>query len=122
VVEFVDNAVDLATGTILLKARLPNEDEAFWPGQVVEVVVELAPPTPRVVVPAGAVQQGQQGDYAFVVKDGAAELRTVKVAQADERQVALAEGIQAGETVVVEGQLKLVPGAKVELLDGARTP
>jgi multidrug efflux system membrane fusion protein len=122
VVEFVDNAVDEASGTILLKARVPNQDEALWPGQVVEVALQLAAPRPAVMVPASAVQQGQRGDYAFVVKDGAAELRQVTVAQADEREVAIAEGIAAGERVVVEGQLKLVPGARVELLDGEAGP
>jgi membrane fusion protein, multidrug efflux system len=115
-VEFIDNAVDAATGTVLVKARLANEDEAFWPGQVVEAAVRLGEKADAVVVPASAVAQGQQGDYAFVVKDGAADLRLVTVTAAGEREVVIGKGILAGEVVVVEGQIKLVPGAKVEPL------
>lgn len=118
-VAFLDNAVDPATGTVLVKARLPNLDEALWPGQAVEVVITLAERARAVVVPAAAVAQGQQGDYAWVVKDGKAELRPVTVAEAGERQVVIAQGLAAGEVVVVEGQLKLVPGAAVEPLGEA---
>jgi len=66
------------------------------------------------VVPTAAVAAGQQGDYVWVVADGAAQLRPVVVADASDRETVLASGLAAGETVVVEGQLKLVPGAKVE--------
>ena len=66
-------------------------------------------------VPAGAVAQGQAGDYAWVVKDGAAELRPLTVLEAGEREVVVAKGLAAGEVVVVEGQLKLIPGAKVDV-------
>lgn len=119
VVEFLDNAVDPATGTVLVKARLPNRDEALWPGQAVEVVVTLSERARALVVPAAAVAQGQQGDYAWVVKDGKAELRPVTVEEAGEHQVVIARGLSAGEVVVVEGQLKLVPGAAVERLPEA---
>jgi len=115
-VDFVDNAVDAATGTVLLKARLPNEDEALWPGQVVEVRLQLSDGARSVVVPTGAVAAGQQGDYVWVVQDGAGQLRPVTVAQAGEQETVVASGLAAGETVVVEGQVKLVPGAKVEVL------
>jgi len=114
-VDFIDNAVDLASGTILLKARIPNDDEALWPGQIVEVTVALAERAKAVVVPASAVSQGQQGDYVFVVKgDRTVELRTVAVDQIREDEAVIGRGVAAGETVVTEGQLKLVPGAKVE--------
>lgn len=114
-VDFIDNAVDTATGTILLKARIPNEDEALWPGQIVDVSVALAERAKAIVVPTSAVSQGQQGDYLFVVKaDGTAELRTVTVDQILEDEAVIGRGVAAGETVVTEGQLKLVPGAKVE--------
>jgi multidrug efflux system membrane fusion protein len=118
-VEFVDNAVDAGTGTVLLKARLPNEDEALWPGQVVEVRLRLSEGSRSVVVPSGAVAAGQQGDYVWVVKDGAGELRPISVAQAGERETVVANGLAAGEQVVIEGQLKLVPGARVEPLPAA---
>lgn len=115
-VEFIDNAVDAATGTVLVKARLPNEDEALWPGQVVEVRLRLSDGARSVVVPTGAVAAGQQGDYVWVVKDGAGQLRPVTVAQAGEQETVVASGLAAGEQVVIEGQLKLVPGATIEPL------
>ena len=114
-VDFIDNAVDPTTGTILLKARIPNEDEALWPGQIVEVTVNLAERAKAIVVPAAAVSQGQQGDYVFVVKaDRTAELRQVSVDQVSGDEAVVGRGVAAGETVVTEGQLKLVPGARVE--------
>jgi multidrug efflux system membrane fusion protein len=114
-VDFIDNAVDPATGTILLKARIANDDEALWPGQIVDVTVALADRAKAIVVPSAAVSQGQQGDYVFVVKgDRTVELRTVAVDQVLEDEAVIGRGLAAGETVVTEGQLKLVPGAKVE--------
>jgi multidrug efflux system membrane fusion protein len=113
---FVNNAVDPATGTILLKASIPNEDEALWPGQLVEVSVRIAERAKAVVVPAAAVASGQQGDYAYVVSDGKAQLRSVVVAQAGESEVVVSKGLAAGELVVTEGQLRLRPGAAVEIL------
>ncbi len=115
---FVNNAVDPATGTILLKASIPNEDEALWPGQLVEVSVRIAERTKAVVVPASAVASGQQGDYAYVVSDGKAQLRSVVVAQAGESEVVVSKGLAPGELVVTEGQLRLRPGAAVEILPG----
>jgi multidrug efflux system membrane fusion protein len=116
--DFVDNAVDAATGTILLKARIPNEDEALWPGQVVELHLRVAQREKAIVVPAAAVAQGQQGDYAYVVgPDRKAVLRAVVVEQAGDAETVLSRGVSAGELVVTEGQLKLQPGAPVELLE-----
>jgi len=113
---FVDNAVDAATGTILLRARIENADEVLWPGQAIDVYVRLAERARAVVVPASAVASGQQGDYAYVVVDGKAQLRPLVVAEAREREVVVAKGIAAGETVVTEGLLKLRPDAPVEIL------
>ena len=121
-VEFVDNAVDQATGTVLVKARLPNQDERLWPGQAVEVRVQLADRPRAIVVPSAAVAQGQQGDYAWVVKDGAVEVRPVTVEEAGEREVVVQRGLAAGEQVVVEGQVKLVPGTRVETMPAAPPP
>ncbi|HEY6099173.1 MAG TPA: efflux RND transporter periplasmic adaptor subunit [Anaeromyxobacter sp.] len=118
VLAFVNNAVDPATGTILLKARIPNEDEALWPGQLVEVSVRIAERAKAVVVPASAVASGQQGDYAYVVTaEKKAQLRPVVVDQATDTEVVIARGISPGEVVVTEGQLRLRPDAPVEIMD-----
>ncbi len=120
---FVNNTVDATTGTILLKARIPNEDEAVWPGQLVEVSVRVAEREKAVVVPATAVASGQQGDYAYVVTpERKAQLRLVVVEQAGDAEVVVAKGIAPGELVVTEGQLRLRPDAAVELLPADGRP
>jgi multidrug efflux system membrane fusion protein len=120
---FIDNAVDAQTGTVLLQARFPNEDEVLWPGQTVDVRIPVAEHARAVVVPASAVAAGQQGDYAYVVTaERKAQLRPVVVEQAGEREAVIAEGISAGELVVTEGQPKLRPDAPVEILDDERKP
>lgn len=115
--DFVDNAVDAATGTILLRATFPNEEETLWPGQVVEVAVRVAERARAVVVPAGAVATGQRGEYAYVVTaEKRAELRPVVVDQVGATETVVAEGISAGEVVVTEGHIRIRPGAAVEIL------
>lgn len=115
----VDNTVDAATSTILLKAVFPNEGERLWPGQFVDVELVLEEQKGRLVVPAAAVQTGQKGTYVYVVDaEGKAEQRPVKVARQDEHDAVLDEGLRPGETVVTDGQLRLVPGAKVEVKEG----
>lgn len=115
----VDNTVDAATSTILLKAVFPNEGERLWPGQFVDVELVLEEQKGRLVVPAAAVQTGQKGTYVYVVDaEGTAELRPVKLARQDESDAVLDEGVRPGETVVTDGQLRLVPGAKVEVKEG----
>ena len=112
---FVNNTVDPTTGTIQLKATFPNADDALWPGQFVDVVLMLASEA-AVVVPAEAVQPGQQGSFVFVVKpDLTVESRRVKVGRRLPRELVIEEGLQAGERVVTDGQLRLVPGARVEI-------
>jgi multidrug efflux system membrane fusion protein len=116
---FVDNAVDTATGTILLKAAFANRDERLWPGQFVDVTVVLGEEPDRVVCPAPAVQTGQQGAYVFVIADDdTVEMREVKVDRLDEHEAVIAAGLTGGETVVTDGQLRLVPGGKVVRRDG----
>ena len=116
---FVDNAVDTATGTILLKATFAIRDERLWPGQFVDVVVTLGEEPNRIVAPAPAVQTSQQGQYVFVVKsDDTVELRPVKVDRIDEAEAVIDTGLTSGEIVVTDGQLRLVPGAKVEIKTG----
>lgn len=116
-VSFVNNTVDPTTGTLLLRARIPNEDEPLWPGQTVDVRLRIAERARAVVVPASAVAAGQQGDYAYVVTpDGKAQLRSVEVEQSGEAEAVIGKGISAGELVVTEGQLKLRPDVPVEIL------
>lgn len=115
----IDNEVDMATGTVALKAVFPNEEERLWPGQFVDVELVLEQQQGRVVVPAAAVQTSQQGTFVYVVGDeGAVELRPVQVARQDEHDAVIDAGVQAGETVVTDGQLRLVPGARVEVKEG----
>jgi len=113
---FVDNAVDTKTSTILLKASFANRDERLWPGQFVDVTVILGQEPDRVVCPSPAVQTGQQGRHVFVVKeDNTVELRPVQVNRMDERDAVIDAGLSVGETVVTDGQLRLVPGSAVEI-------
>lgn len=115
VLSFIDNSVDTATSTVLLKATFANQDESLWPGQFVDVTMTIAAEPNRVVVPAGAVQIGQQGAYVFVVgADSTAELRLVTVARQDVAEAVIASGLDGTETVVIDGQLRLVPGSRVQ--------
>lgn len=113
---FVDNGVDPATSTVLLKATFPNESERLWAGQFVDVTLVLGEERDRVVAPASAVLTGQQGDYVFVVKpDKTVDMRVVKVARRDETDAVIDSGLQAGDTVVTDGQLRLVTGTRIEV-------
>lgn len=113
---FIDNAVNTSTGTILLKAIFPNRERTLWPGQFVDIVLTLTIEKDRVVVPSPAVQAGQQGPYVYVVKeDGTAELRAVAPERTYGDWTVIGKGVEAGETVVTEGHLRVVPGAKVDV-------
>jgi multidrug efflux system membrane fusion protein len=113
---FIDNKVNTATGTILLKASFPNHDHSLWPGQFVDVVLTLTTEKNRTVVPQQAVQTGQQGQFVFVIKeDKTAEVRQVTVARTYENWAIIEKGVQPGEQVVIDGQLRLAPGVKVEI-------
>lgn len=112
---FVDNSVDAMTGTILLKATFPNTDGKLWPGQFVQLALQLDELTNAVVVPSQAVQAGQNGQFVFVVKaDHTVETRAVKTSVTFQGAKVIASGLSAGETVVTDGQLRLAPGASVE--------
>jgi multidrug efflux system membrane fusion protein len=116
VLAFVDNTVDATTGTIQLKAEFENKDHRLWPGQFVDVVLTVGERPDSVVVPVEAVQAGQHGRYVYVVTpEGTAELRPVVVADELGGEAVIASGLRGGEVVVVEGQLRLAPGAKVEV-------
>lgn len=117
---FVDNTVDRQTGTIRLKGTFENKDRRLWPGQFVNVTLTLATQPNAIVVPTQAVQSGQQGQYVYVVKsDNTAESRPVKVSRTIAGQAVVETGVQAGDKVVTDGQLRLVPGAKVDIRGGA---
>jgi multidrug efflux system membrane fusion protein len=111
---FIDNAVDQTTGTVMLKGTFSNEDRALWPGAFVDVVLRLRTDSGVTVAPAAAVTVGQRGTQVFVVKeDGSAELRTVSVARTVGEEVVIEKGVAPGETVVINGQSRLMPGGKV---------
>lgn len=113
--EFIDNAVDATTGTILLKAVFANADRALWPGQFVNTVTRLGEEAGTVVVPNSAVQTGQRGSQVFVVKpDRTVDLRLVETGRSVNGLTAIRSGVRAGEAVVTDGQLRLVPGTVVE--------
>jgi multidrug efflux system membrane fusion protein len=113
--DFIDNTVDPTTGMITLKALFPNEDQALWPGRFVYVVTQTGIDAGAVVVPTTAVQNSQAGSTIYVLKaDSTVELRAVRVARTDGDNSLIAGGVKAGETVVTDGQLRLLPGAKAE--------
>jgi len=111
---FVDNAVDSTTGTIQLRATFPNTRSELWPGQFVKISLQLDELAAAVVVPTQAVQASQNGQFTFVVKpDKTVELRTLKSSVIYRGLTVITSGVNAGETVVTDGQLRLMPGAKV---------
>lgn len=112
---FIDNTVDRATGTVLLKARVPNADRSLWPGQFVSVGLELAVDREAITVPAEAVVTTTNGSFVYVVEDGKAKRVMVKVGRPAGTLVKLDSGLVGGEQVVIEGQNRLQDGAKVEL-------
>ncbi len=113
---FIDNAVDPSTGTIVLKASFENADDALWPGQFVDTVLELGEEPDATVVPTQAVQRGQAGTFVFVVaEDRTVDTRPVEVRRELDSLTVVSSGLEPGETVVTDGQLRLVPGAKVEI-------
>jgi len=112
---FINNAVDQTTGTIQLKATFANRDNALWPGQFLDVALTLMSRT-AIVVPSQAIQPGQQGPFVFVVKaDATVESRQVVPGTRLGAETIIEQGLRAGERVVTDGQLRLVPGAKVEI-------
>jgi multidrug efflux system membrane fusion protein len=116
---FVDNAVDPSTGTIRMRAEYPNEDAALWPGQFVNVSIRLYDEADAIVIPAGAVQTAQEGQFVYVVGgDDAAQVRKVTV-ERTEGDLAVVKGVAKGDRVVTRGALRLAPGTKVQVRAGA---
>ncbi len=120
---FVDNSADPATGTIRLKGTFRNGDRRLWPGLFVKVRLSLATQKGALVVPSQAIQEGQSGSLVFVVrKDGTAEARPVEVGGEANGDTVVEHGLEEGEKVVTDGQLRLVPGAKVEEKKAVQEP
>jgi multidrug efflux system membrane fusion protein len=118
---FVNNTVDVATGTVLLKGRFANDDEALWPGQFVDVSLLLYTQPDAILVDSAAVQTGQRGAYAFVVKpDSTVEIRPLDLGQSVGSETIVTQGLAAGDRVVTEGQIRLATGMKVEVKGGAQ--
>lgn len=114
---FLDNAVDTATGTVQLKARFPNTDEAFWPGQFLPVRLRLRTDAGVLVVPGTAVVPGQDGNYVFVLQaDSTVTIRTVEVSRTSGQDAIMRSGVAAGEVVVTDGQIRLRDGARVAVV------
>jgi multidrug efflux system membrane fusion protein len=117
---FVDNAVDAATDTIRLKATFANERRQLWPGQIVEVTMRLAEDPRAVVVPTTAIQNGQQGQFVFIVNaDKTVAVRPVKVSRTRGDDAIVTSGLSTGETVVTDGQLRLLPGSRISMKGAA---
>lgn len=115
---FLDNKVNSQTGTIMLKAEFANTDRTLWPGQFVTAVLTLTTRPDAVVIPAVAIQVGQEGRFVFVLKpDGTVESRPVTAGMSVGDDTVIEKGLAPGETVVTEGQLRLVPGARVQVKD-----
>jgi membrane fusion protein, multidrug efflux system len=111
---FVDNQVDVISGTITLKATFDNDDARLWPGQFVNVTLTLGVQTNALLVPSGAIQIGQNGPYVFVIKpDSTVELRLVRIDRTVKGKTVIAGGLASGERVVTDGQLRLSNGTRV---------
>jgi multidrug efflux system membrane fusion protein len=117
---FIDNAVNPTTGTIRLKAAFPNTDHALWPGEFVRVRLRLGMDRGRTVVPESSIQEGLDGKYVWLIKSGVASIASVAVTRiyrppSGPEQAIIGSGINSGDMVVTEGQLRLTAGASVAL-------
>lgn len=113
---FIDNTIDNTTGAIQLKATFQNKSKSLWPGQFVNIILTLSMQKDAVIVPTKAVQSGQQGQFVFVVKqDMSVESRPIQIDRTISQEVVVSKGLTPGETIVLDGQLQLIPGAKVTI-------
>lgn len=114
----VDNLIDSGTGTIRLKAQMPNDPQKLWPGQFVNVRLLSTIRRDATTVPSTVVQRGPQGTYAYVIRDDlTVEQRPIKVARQEEAKAIIDEGLTPGERVVVDGQYRLQPGSKIRIVE-----
>ena len=120
---FIDNTVDASTGTIKLKGTFQNADRKLWPGEFVRVTLQLTMQPNAVVVPNQAVQTGQDGPFVYVVNaEKKVEMRPVVTGTRVDQDLVINRGLQPGETIVTEGQLRLAPGSTVQIRDGRERP
>jgi multidrug efflux system membrane fusion protein len=118
-ITFIDNAVDQTTGQIKIKGSFPNNDRRLWPGQFVNVIVTLTNENNAIVAPTAAVQSGQQGTYVFIVKpDKTVDLQPVTVSRQAGDVTVIKSGLKAGDVVITDGVLRLVPGSKISVKSG----
>ncbi len=113
---FINNEVNNLTGTVLLKAVFANEDESLWPKQFVDVILTITIQPDVVVIPSQAIQEGQDGQYVYVVKSNfTAEYRPVVIGASFNQETIIVKGLQPGEKVVTDGQFQITNGSKVEI-------
>jgi multidrug efflux system membrane fusion protein len=123
VLTFIDNAVDSTTGTIKLKGTFQNADKQLWPGQFVRVTLRLTTRPNAVVIPNQAIQNGQDGQFVYVVKnDMRVEMRPVVTSTRVDQELVVDSGLRPGETIVTEGQLRLAPNTRVQVRERSSTP
>jgi multidrug efflux system membrane fusion protein len=123
VLTFIDNSVDATTGTIKLKGTFQNAANRLWPGEFVRVTLGLTTRPHATVVPNQAVQTGQDGQFVYVVKqDRTVEMRPVVTSTRVDQELVIDRGLEPGETVVTEGQLRLTPGSHVQVQDSRESP
>jgi multidrug efflux system membrane fusion protein len=122
-ISFVDNTVDTTTGTIRLKGTFANKEKRLWPGQFVRVVLTLTEEPNAIVIPSQAIQTGQEGPYVFIVKpDLTVESRPIVLGLTLNNETVVQKGVKPEEKVVTDGQLRLYPGAKVEIKPSTLAP
>ena len=113
---FVDNAIDKTTGTITIKGTFANKEKRLVPGQFVNVVLTLTTQPNAVLVPPQGVEQGQTGQYVYVIgPDSMAEMRPVTIGAEIKGETVIVKGLKPGERIVTDGQMRLTPGAKVTM-------
>jgi multidrug efflux system membrane fusion protein len=113
--DYIDNALDAATGTFAVRALFDNTDEALWPGMFVNVSLKVGVQKNALIIPEVAVQKGPDGDYVFVIEQNKASRRKVTVARIVESEAVIAQGLKPGEQVTIDGMMKLEDGADVEV-------
>ena len=114
---FINNSVDPANGTIKLKARVPNENEAIWPGELVSVRLILGIQEDAIVVPESAVQAGQTGPFVYLVENSRARMQSIAVARQVGSKIVVAQGLKAGDPVIVSIPSSLRPGSAVRPME-----
>ncbi len=123
VLTFIDNTVDISSGVIQMKAQFPNTVRQLWPGQFVRVTLRLGEQSNAIIIPNEAVMNGQNGAYVFVVKDDmTVEVRQVVPNRAVGNFMVITQGLNAGETVVTDGQVNLRPGSKISIKEATAQP